>query len=107
MYFINSTFIRQNLGILSNWADSTTVPEAIDSVTYDLYESSNPFRKKFTQDEIHNKSARIAANAGTAVGAEVFSVFTNPFYITHKIGQIPAFCNQVVSAYKHNSRKDN
>ncbi len=100
MNIINSTIIRQNLGIISNWVDSTSVPSAIDSVTYDLYESNNPFRKTFTKDEISNKGVRYAVNTGATVSAELFSVFTNPYYLTHKVGQLPVFCNHVVNTYK-------
>lgn len=103
MNLINSTILKQNLTALSNWADSNSVPSVIDSVTYDLYESNNPFRKKFTEDEIQNRGIRIAANTGTAVSAELFSAFANPYYLTHKITQIPVLCHHVVDSYKKNS----
>ena len=51
---INSA-INQNLSILSNWVDSTPVPQVIDTMTYDIYESSNPFRQKFSKN-IDNKT---------------------------------------------------
>jgi len=102
MNLINSTILKQNLASLSNWADSTSVPTVIDSVTYDLYESNNPFRKKFSEEEIHNKGMRIAVNTGTAVSAELFSAFANPYYLTHKITQIPVLCNHVIDTYKRN-----
>lgn len=102
MNLIHSTILKQNLSIISNWADSATVPTVIDSVTYDLYESNNPFRKTFTKDEIQNKGIRIAANTGTAVSAELFSAFANPYYLTHKITQLPVLCHHVVDTYKRN-----
>ena len=103
MNLIESTAIRQNVIDLSNWVDSTPVPQVIDTFTYDLYESNNPFRYKFSREQIHNKPLRVAANTTTAVGAEVFSVLTNPYYITHKIVHIPTAYNSVVDAYKHYS----
>lgn len=103
MNLIESAVIRQNVIDLSNWVDSTPVPQVIDTFTYDLYESNNPFRYKFTKDQISNKSLRIAANTTTTVGAEFFSVLTNPYYITHKLVHIPTAYNSVVDAYKHYS----
>lgn len=105
MNLVNSTILRQKFEMISNWADSTSVPNAIDAVTYDLYESNNPFRKTFTKDEIQNKSIRVAANTGAVVGAELFSVFTNPYYITHKVSHIPTYYHQVVNFYKKNSQE--
>lgn len=100
MNFIHATTFSQNLSLLSNWVDSTPVPQVIDTVTYNLYESNNPFRKKFSQDEINNKGLRIAANTTTSVGAEFFSAFTNPYYLSHKVIQIPVAYQSAVSIYK-------
>lgn len=103
MNLIDSTVFRQNISTLSNWVDSTPVNEVIDKVTYDLYESNNPLRHKFDRNDIHNKGLRVAANTTTAVGAEVFSALTNPYYLTHKVTQIPVLYTSVVNVYKHNS----
>ena len=103
MNLINATILKQNMSILSNWVDSTPVPDVIDSVTYDLYESSNPFRKTFSKEEISNRGLRVAANTTTAVGAEVFSAFANPFYLSHKLVSIPTMYTTVVDSYKRNS----
>ena len=100
MNLIDSTVFRQNVSILSNWVDSTPVNQMIDSVTYDLYESNNPFRKKFDKTDISNKGLRVVANTTTAIGAEVFSAFANPYYLTHKVTQIPVWYGNVVDAYK-------
>lgn len=97
---VQITPFRQNVIDLSNWVDSTPVPQVIDTVTYDLYESNNPFRYKFSRTQINNKPLRVVANTTTSVGAEVFSVFTNPYYITHKIVNIPIAYNSVVDTYK-------
>ena len=107
MNLIQATAFKQNVIDLSNWVDSTPVPQVIDTFTYDLYESNNPFRHKFSKDQISNKSLRVAANATATVGAEVFSVFTNPYYITHKIVNIPTAYNTVVDAYKNYSINKN
>ena len=100
MNLIDSTVFRQNISTLSNWVDSTPVNQMIDSVTYDLYESSNPFRKKFDKNEINNKGLRIVANTTTTMGAEIFSFFSNPYYLTHKVTRIPVWYNSVVDTYK-------
>lgn len=107
MNSIQATAFKQNVIDLSNWVDSTPVPQVIDTVTYDLYESNNPFRYRFSKEQISNKPLRVAANATTSVGAEVFSVFTNPYYITHKIVNIPTAYNSVVNAYKNYSINKN
>ena len=107
MNLIEATAFRQNMIDLSNWVDSTPVPQVIDTFTYDLYESSNPFRYKFSRTQINNKPLRVAANTTTAVGAEVFSVLTNPYYITHKIVNIPTAYHTVVGAYKNYSINKN
>ena len=38
MNLIEATAFRQNVIDLSNWVDSTPVPQVIDTFTYDLYE---------------------------------------------------------------------
>ena len=106
MNLIDSTVFRQNVSTLSNWVDSTPVNQMIDSVTYDLYESNNPFRKRFDKTDISNKGLRAVANATATVGAEIFSAFANPYYITHKITQIPILYDSVVDAYKNTMQND-
>ena len=101
MNLINLTILKQNFPALNNWIDTTSVPSAIDSVTYDLYESNNPFRKKFNDEEIKNKGLRVAVNTGTAVSAELFSAFTNPYYLTHKVIHVPLLYYQAVDTYKN------
>lgn len=101
MNLIDSMVFKQNMSVLSNWVDSTPVNQMIDSVTYDLYESNNPFRKKFDKTHINNKGLRVVANATTTVSAEVFSAFANPYYLTHKFTQIPIWCDSVVDVYKN------
>ena len=105
MNLLDAAIYKQNLSVLSNWVDSTPVDQMIDTVTYDLYEDSNPFRHKFTKEEISNRGLRIAANTSAAVGAEVFSVFANPYYLMHKAIQIPVACSKVVNTYRQNSSK--
>lgn len=99
MNLIDSTVFKQNLSVLSNWVDSTPVNQVIDKVTYDLYESNNPLRRKFDKNDINNKVLRVAANTTTAVGAEFFSAFTNPYYLSHKVTQIPVIYTNVVDTY--------
>ncbi len=102
MDLISATTFSQNITLLSNWVDSTPVNDVIDTVTYDLYESGNPFRHKFSKAQIPNKILRTTANATTTVGAEFFSAFTNPYYLTHKIVNIPVMYQNVVNTYKNN-----
>ena len=100
MNSINTSF-RQNISLFTNWIDSTPIPDVIDTVTYDLYEDSNPFRNnKFTKEQIPNTQLRHTVNTTTKIGAEMFSIFTNPYYLTHKIIHLPAMYNHVVGAYK-------
>lgn len=99
MNLISSTVIYNNLANLSQWVDSTPMPQLIDSMTYDLYESSNPFRTKFSKTEINNKNLRIVANSTTAVSAEIFSAFTNPYYLSHKVTRIPVYYQNAVKLY--------
>ena len=102
MNLINAA--TSQISLFSNWVDSTPVPQMIDSVTYDLYESSNPLRRKFSKDDISNKGLRIAANTSATVGAEMFSAFANPYYLVHKIVNIPTAYNSVVETYKKHSQ---
>lgn len=105
MNLLDAAIYKHNMSVFANWVDSTPVNQVIDSVTYDLYEDSNPFRHKFSKEEINNKGLRIAANTSAAVGAEVFSVFSNPYYLMHKAVQVPVLCSKVVNTYKQNSSK--
>jgi len=100
---INNVQINNIPLVVRNWVDTVNVQDAIDSVTYDLYESNNPFRKKYTKDEISSKEARFLANTGTTVGSEVFSAFANPYYLTHKIIRLPAMYRSVAEAYRRNT----
>ncbi len=102
MNLINAT--TSQISLFSNWIDSTTVPQIIDSVTYDLYESSNPLRQNFNKNDISNKGLRIAANTSATVGAEIFSAFANPYYLMHKIVNIPTAYNSVVETYRKHSQ---
>ncbi len=107
MNLINATSFSQNLSLFSNWVDSTPVHQVIDTVTYDVYESNNPFRYKFSDDKIKNDLLRKTANATTTVGAEVFSAFMNPYYLTHKIVKLPSMYQGVVNTYKKYSISGN
>lgn len=97
MDLINSA--NQNLSLLTNWVDSTPIPQVIDTVTYDLYESNNPFRQKFSEN-IDNKVLKYTVYATTGIGAEMFSAFSNPYYLTHKMIQLPTMYQNVVNVYK-------
>lgn len=94
--------VNNPINSLTNWVDSTPMPQIIDTVTYDLYESNNPFRTSFSKEDISNKPLRIAANTTTTIGAEAFSMFTNPYYLTHKIVNIPTYYKNVVNSYQKN-----
>lgn len=85
--------------LVINWVDSKPFPQLIDSVTYDLYEDNNPFRTHFSHNEIRNEGVRLALNTATSVGAETFSLFTNPYYLSHKITQIPVYYQNAVDLY--------
>ena len=100
MTLIDVTVFKQGMSSVSNWINSTPVPQAVNTVTYDLYESNNPLRRKFDKDDINNKSLRVAANATTTLGAEFFSAFTNPYYLSHKVTQVPVLYKSVVDTYK-------
>ena len=94
--------INNPINALANWVDSTPMPQIIDTVTYNVYESNNPFRTSFNEDDISNKPLRIAANTTTTIGAEAFSMFTNPYYLTHKIVNIPTYYKNIVNSYQKN-----
>jgi hypothetical protein len=100
MNLINTTIYKQNLTNIQNWIDSTPVPQAIDNVTYDLYESNNPFRKHFDENQIHNQTLRVSANTATALSAEFFSAFANPYYLSHKITTIPTYYKNIINTYE-------
>jgi len=103
MNLINSTIFSQNIPrMLENWIDSKPVSGLIDEITYDLYEDSNPFRTSFTKEDINNRTLRIGANVVSAAGAEVFSAFANPYYLSHKITHIPVYYENAVLLYKNN-----
>ena len=97
----NSQIQNPNISlIVSGWVDAKPAPDLIDSVTYDLYESNNPFRKTFDKSEINNNGLRTAVNTTTRIGAEAFSAFANPYYLSHKITHIPVYYQTVVNKYK-------
>ncbi len=90
---------------LKNWADTKTIPQIIDAVTYDQYESDNPLRIKFSEKEnIHNEKLRQTVDFAQDVGAEIVSAYINPFYLTHKVINIPTNYQNVVDTYKKHSQ---
>lgn len=100
MNIFNSPAFKQNMIQVSNWVDSVPVTDVISDLTYDSYEDGNPFRfMRFTEEDISNKPLRVVANTGTKIGAEVFSIFTNPYYIPHKIIKAPTYYGQIVDFY--------
>lgn len=100
MNLINATLIQN----FSNWVDSTPITQVIDTVTYDVYEADNPFRRTFDKNDIKDDKLRLAANTTSTVSAEVFSAFSNPYYLTHKITQIPSLYKSVADVYKKYSQ---
>ena len=87
----------------NNWVDSRPLSQIIEEVTYDQYESSNPFRNKFDENQIKTNSIRTTANTALAINAEVFSAFANPYYLGHKIIHVPTYYKNAVDFY--NSHK--
>ncbi len=97
--YINEHFKRNTPAI----DDVMDVSDAVDMYTYNDYESSNPMRIDFWQnqiDQIENKMLRQTAGAAQNIGAEVMSAYTNPYYIPHKIINIPKDYKNVVETYK-------
>lgn len=87
-----------------NWLNSNPTTDLIDSVTYNLYEDNNPFRNTFNSEQIENKKLRFAINTTTNIGAEVFSAFANPYYLTHKITHIPTYYKNAVDLYDEKTK---
>ncbi len=92
------TNIQNNLSL---WAKSKPVPDLIDSLTYNLYEDSNPFNRTFDDNDISDKRLRAIANAGTKTTAEIFSAFANPYYLSHKFTHIPVYYKNSVNLYEN------
>ena len=103
MNLLNNNIGRAITSLYSNWIDSYQLPDVINTVTYDIYESNNPLRYHFDEDKIKNDNLRKTVNATTLVGAEFFSVLTNPYYLTHKIIKLPYMYQNAVDAYKRYS----
>lgn len=83
------------------WVAQTPTPKIIDTFTYDVYESENPFKIDFFGDgKINNNYMLKTLTATQNISAEVYSAYTNPFYMTHKIINLPS---QAVEIYKKNS----
>ena len=91
MNLINTTVISQNMSLFSNWVDSTPVPKMVDTVTYDLYESDNPFRHKFSNKQIKMIRLGILRIQLLRLVQKLFQLFANPYYLTHKIINLPAY----------------
>ena len=94
--YINEHF-RRNPPVMDDVLD---IPDIVDAYTYDEYESSNPLRIKFWGDQIKNSFLHKAIDTTQNVGAEVLSAYTNPYYIPHKIINLPNDYKNVVEAYK-------
>ncbi len=94
--------LNEQYNTFSNWVTQTPVPKIIDSVTYDTYESENPFRIDFFGNKpFENKFIKKTVNIAQNTGAEIYSAYTNPFYLTHKIVNIPTYYKNAVNAYKN------
>ncbi len=68
------------------------VVNTVDNWTYYQQESSNPLRLKYdTIDSFENKKVKKTATVAQGVGAEVFSLYSNPFYLLHKLFLVGKF----------------
>ena len=68
------------------------VVNTVDNLTYYQQESSNPLRLKYdTIDSFENKKIKKTATVAQGVGAEVFSLYSNPFYLLHKLFLVGKF----------------
>ena len=81
------------------------IPQTIEEVTYDSYEGNNPFSKTFNNLQIEDKNIQSAVDTTKLIGAEAFSLFTNPFYLTHKFVQIPTYYKTIVENYTKTSKQ--
>lgn len=107
MNLITNT-INQNISQLSNWVNTTPVPDMIDTVTYDLYEQDNPFRREYTNFKFGNPYLNSSVNVAKKTGAELFSIFANPYYMMHKIVNIPVYYKNATELYKtYATKSDN
>ena len=96
MNIIDYTLNQTNT--MKDWTQTHSVPQIIDTFTYDQYESSNPLRLNFSHlDNIDNKHLTTTANVAQNVGAEIISAYINPYYLSHKIINIPS---NIVELYK-------
>jgi len=97
---IITQFIKQN-NLLPNLIESNNITDAIDEVTYNQYETSNPLRINFYDyKNINNKALQTTLKTTQNIGAEVLSAYTNPFYLVHKAINIPTDYQKAVDSYK-------
>lgn len=98
MNFLSTQYanVQNNLSV---WVKSKPTPDLIDTLTYDLYEDNNPFRRTFSGDDIRDKRLRAIANVSAQTTAEIFSAFANPYYLEHKIAHVPTYYQNAVNLY--------
>ena len=89
-----------------NFPDRKQLAQTIEEVTYDSYEDNNPFSQTFNDIDIEDEDLKNTVVTVKAAGGEAFSAFTNPFYLTHKIIQLPEYYKNAVNLYK-NTQKQN
>ena len=108
MNLIKSAY-NESKNILHDWAgDKTkTIPDTIDFVTYDQYETNNPLRLNlYNPEDIKNPTVRKSVGVAHTVGSELVSAYVNPFYLTHKIVQIPNNYQKITQNYKKYSQNN-
>ncbi len=100
---IITQYITKN-NLLPNLIESNNIKDAIDEVTYDQYETSNPLRINFYDyKNVNNKALQTTLKTTQNIGAEVLSAYTNPFYLFHKAINIPTDYRKAVDSYKKHS----
>lgn len=92
--------LAQKQNILPYIVESDNLPDMIDEVTYKQYESSNPLRINFLENQKIDPTLKKTLTITQNLGAEVLSAYTNPFYWMHKAVQIPANSQAVIEFYK-------
>ncbi len=90
---------------MKNWVQTRSVPKIIDEFTYKPYESDNPFRLDFSNqiNQISNDMVKQSVNVAQNVGAEVFSAYTNPYYLSHKMINMPSNVVEIYNKYSSHS----
>lgn len=93
-------YMQNKTDYIKTWTQNINGVRVFDELTYNQYESNNPLRLEYSHiNNIKNDKLRQSAQAAQYMGAEILSAYINPYYLSHKIINLPSNISEIYQKY--------